>query len=293
MFTYPVGTLNPGISVDTDFKFTINTSLGTGDTFTWPTVNGQTYDFYWLPGDGSDERHVTAYDDADITHTYSSAFNGQISAYGKIGGWSFNNGGDKLKITSVDNWGDVGFDYLTSAFRGSTNLGSVANMTGTTTSVTNLLLTFATCPNLIISSKLFGDMANVLSLQYCFLNSGITVAPNLDNLTLLNSMYGAFHTTQISIPENYLVNQSNVTNYRETFYNLPSQVLPSVIFDLSNLSIVSSFDNFMNAVGAGNSSTGIVQDVWNYATSATSANTFLNQTSLTNYASIPNGWKGL
>ena len=70
-------------------------------------------------------------------------------------------------------------------------------------------------------------------------------------------------------------------------------VLPSVLFDLSSLSIVTTFNNFMNISSAGFSYTGTIQDIWNYALGATSSNTFRNQTALTNYASIPNGWKGL
>jgi hypothetical protein len=105
---------------------TINTDLGAGTTFTLPLPSGQTYDFWWNPGDGSPDLHVIAYNDANKIYDYGTSFNGQISIGtqpgDKCGGWSFNNGGDKLKVTSIDQWGDIGLDYTTGFFYGCSNI---------------------------------------------------------------------------------------------------------------------------------------------------------------------------
>jgi hypothetical protein len=68
--------------------------------------------------------------------------------------------------------------------------------------------------------------------------------------------------------------------------------LPTTLFDLSVLSAVTNFDFFMGVSQTSYSPTGTIQDIWNY-TSATSVDAFKNCTALTNYASIPNAWKGL
>ena len=339
------------------FVLSIDTSLGTGNTFTLPLPSGQTYDFWWNPGDGSADRHVTAYNDATATYDYGVDFSGQISiglnAGDKCGGWSFANGGDKLKVTSVDQWGDVGFDYLSGAFRGCTNLINLtSHITGAEnvsdfslmffgcTSFTELpeLLfsecinatkftqTFRACINLTtIPSNIFINCSQTLDISNIFHTCSylVTIPSNLfDPFVNVTDMSGLFpncirleniptdlfrYCTSVTsfastffqctslrvIPANLFYYNALVTNYSATFQACKNIVLPGSIFNQSNLSIVASFANFMSATSTSFSNTGTIQDIWNYATGATSTDAFLNQTALTNYASIPNAWKGL
>jgi len=293
MLTYPVGTLNPKTS-DALFRMSINTALGIGTTFALPLPSGRTYDFLWNPGDGSALRHVTAYNDATATYDYGTPFSGQISIKGKCGGWSFNNGGDKLKVVSVDQFGDVAIDYLIGGFFGCTNLFNCAPLTGFLG--TNLQLAFYNTPNLVITSDFFTGVGHSLAtMQYCFLNSGITVFPNMSTLTGLTSIYGIFTNclglNGATIPENYLLYNINVTNYREAFANIRNLILPSVMFNLLALTSTCDFSSFMTISNIAYSHTGIIQDVWNYSPSGAHVNAFLNQTALTNYAAIPADWK--
>ena len=103
-------------------------------TITLPLVNTRTEgalayncDVDW--GDGSAHSTVTAYNDAARAHTYAANGTYQVNITGTMEGWSFNNGGDKLKITKVINWGTAGvfngFKYLYSAFYGCINLTSL------------------------------------------------------------------------------------------------------------------------------------------------------------------------
>jgi hypothetical protein len=96
-----------------------------------------------------------------------------------------------------------------------------------------------------------------------------------------------------NLPNNLFFYNKLVTNYAFAVWLHQNIVLPPILFDLSVLNIVTSFNEFMNTAGSGFSATGTIQDVWNHALSATHSNTFKNQTALSNYASIPNNWKGL
>jgi hypothetical protein len=297
MFTYPIGLLN-NVSVDTSFKFSIDTSLGTGTTFALPLPIGSIYDLWWTPGDGAPSRHVTAYNDANATYDYGVAFSGQITITGKCGGFFFNNGGDKLKVKSVDNWGDVGFDRLDGAFYGCTNLISLpvgrGIVSSTVSTATNM---FRSTGFSSIPAGLFDEMPNITGANTIFFLSQITSIP--DELFRYNPLITTFSQTfgrcpnSITLGEDIFYYNALATGYALTFERCVNIVLPTRIFNLSNLSIVTNFSSFMQATSIANSGTGSIQDVWNYALSASSVNAFINQTGFTNYASIPNGWKGL
>lgn len=106
-------------SGDEPFVITISNSLGTGQTFTLPLVSGGTYDFTADWGDGTSSE-ITAYDDPDITHTYSGdAYT--ISMTGTLTAWAFNYSGDKDKLTGITSFGNVGLTDLGNGFYGCEN----------------------------------------------------------------------------------------------------------------------------------------------------------------------------
>jgi hypothetical protein len=72
--------------------------------------------------------------------------------------------------------------------------------------------------------------------------------------------------------------------------NCRNITLPNRIFNLSNLSIVTTFAYFMDVSSTTYSHTGTIQDIWNYTT-ATSTDAFDQCTAITNYADIPTAWK--
>ena len=114
--------------IDKLFKMTINTT----GSFTFPFHNTQTRaTVNW--GDGSSDL-ILAFNQSDLTHVYAAAGVYQISVEGQFGGCRFNNGGSKLELTSVDNWGTALLSNIASAFRGCTN------MTGTYTDSPNILV---------------------------------------------------------------------------------------------------------------------------------------------------------
>ena len=99
-----------------------------GRTITLPLVTGYNYDCVIDWGDGSAKSVVTAFDDVNRIHTYSVAGKYKVEITGTCEGWSFNNAGDKLKITNILYWGNPlkfnDFKYLTGGFYGCTALKS-------------------------------------------------------------------------------------------------------------------------------------------------------------------------
>jgi hypothetical protein len=106
----------------------------TARTITLPLVNTRTegalaYNCTVDWGDGSALSTVMGYNSANRVHTYASNGTYNVEIKGTCEGWSFNNGGDKLKIVAVVNWGSAGvfngFKYLALAFYGCANLTSL------------------------------------------------------------------------------------------------------------------------------------------------------------------------
>jgi hypothetical protein len=84
------------------FLLTINTALGDGlAEFTLPARNVGTYDAIIDWGDNSTST-ITAYNDVDLTHTYSSGGTYQISITGTFPAVYFNIACVKVKVTSID-----------------------------------------------------------------------------------------------------------------------------------------------------------------------------------------------
>lgn len=70
-------------------------------------------------GDGSSESTITAYNDADLAHTYSTAGVHELHISGQWGSFFFEGGGDCAKFGNILNWGDCSMsDDQDSAFEG-------------------------------------------------------------------------------------------------------------------------------------------------------------------------------
>ena len=131
------------------FVFTIdteNTSSGSSlnTQFMMPLVSSGSYNATVNWGDGSSDT-ITSYNQQEVTHTYSSAGQYEISIEGTLQGWQFNNAGDRLKMLDVKQWGVL--DLSTSAsFYGCTNLDASATDAPTisSTSFNNM---FRECTN--------------------------------------------------------------------------------------------------------------------------------------------------
>lgn len=109
------------------------TNVGTTDTFSIriPTSGGgYAYQVDWN-NDGDNDDGVGVDDEATfhtgaITHTFATAGVHTIRISGSFPQIRFNNGGDKLKLLSVDQWGSQPWRSSDAAFYGCTNLSVLA-----------------------------------------------------------------------------------------------------------------------------------------------------------------------
>ena len=146
----------------------LDTDSEAGRTVTLPLVNdGNTINFDIDWGDG-DTATVTAYNDSDRIHEYEETGTKTITIGGTnttISGWKFNDGGDKLKIRTITNWGTLNIS-TNAAFYGCTNLNVTATNAPTRSS-TDLSNTFNGCAAL---TSIGGDwdVSNVTSISDMF-----------------------------------------------------------------------------------------------------------------------------
>jgi surface protein len=256
------------------FVFTIdteNTSSGSSlnTQFMMPLVSGGSYNATVNWGDGSSDS-ITSYNQQEVTHTYSSAGQYEISIEGTLQGWQFNASGDKLKMLDVKQWGVLDLS-TNSAFRGCTNLDASAT-DAPTVSTTSFLNMFRGCTNF---NGAIGnwDISTVTNLNQCFYECSTFNQPinnwNVSNVTNfyrtfykaisfdqdLNSwdtsnvetMYQMFYDCSQFNGDIYSWDTTNVENMQQMLYNCD-------LFDQSlaawSIANVSNFTNFMqNATG--------------------------------------------
>ena len=90
-----------------------------------PLQSNGTYNFTASWGDGS-QSHITTSEDAAVVHTYSQEGNYTLALHGTIEGWRFNNGGDRLKLLSVTQWGSLKLGNDGAYFYGAENMQILA-----------------------------------------------------------------------------------------------------------------------------------------------------------------------
>jgi len=162
---------------------------GFGDadlTVTLPLVTGYLYDFTVDWGDGSAVSTVTAFDDADIDHSYAAPGDYTITILGVMEAWSFNCAGDTGKITSVTDLGNTRALSLKNAFDCSNNLTSFAG--GNTSKVTDMSYMFYYSDAITTLDVSSFDTSKVTNMEGMFFAVGV-----LTNLDLSN-----FDTSQVT-----------------------------------------------------------------------------------------------
>lgn len=113
-----------------------------------PLVSTGTYNFYVDWGDGTSST-ITAYNQAEVTHTYNALGVYRLMITGTLTKWSFNNSGDKLKLLRILNWGkSFQINGVTVAFYGCNNLVITALDAINLTSVTSMAGWFTSCTSL-------------------------------------------------------------------------------------------------------------------------------------------------
>ncbi len=169
------------------FKYTWRTTAS-NETCTLPLVSGMVQiNVDW--GDGTSD-YIDAFDSPLRIHEYAIAGDYQISINGVMEKFAFNNGGDRLKVVSVEQLGDPNYINLTGFMRG--------------------------CSNIVNAD--FGEdyMGNVTTMPFMMDGwSSITVPPDVSSWDVSNvtTMYFMMHGwSNITVPPDMsLWDVSNVT----------------------------------------------------------------------------------
>lgn len=152
-------------------EFFITTWQTTSDneSITIPTAGtGYNYIVDW--GDGTIEGGATG----DVTHTYTTSGDYTVRITGDFPRIFFNNSGDKNKIISIDQWGDIEWQNMAQAFNGCTNLKLRATDLPNLNEVTNAIRMFAKTSNFEDLGGMIGqwNTGNIDTMNAMFISSG-------------------------------------------------------------------------------------------------------------------------
>lgn len=202
-------------AVNNDMELLVRTYEGDagGKTFTLPLVSGQTYDFEY-EFDGVRGYHNTD-TDLTVTATVAGTYVLKILGGSVFASFRFANGGDKLKLIEVQNWGDMQWTTLQQSFDGCTNLEHTATDTPDWSQATSFLKAFryATFTNWPLA-----DTSSAINFQEAFFQ-----CPNLVEMPLLDT--------------------SNVTNFLNTWHTCSSMTVFPLLDTSSATSMLQALKN--------------------------------------------------
>lgn len=252
---------------ETRFIFTIETAGA--DTFTLPLRTGNAYNFIVDWGDGGSSE-ITAFDDPDITHSYTGAGTYTLAIDGTCEAWYFNNAGDALLLRTVENLGTVGWTSLLSAFYGCGNMTSFVCGNNDTSGVGVFYSMFRGCNTMSTLDISCFDTSSATRFDYMFYDC--------DDLTEIDVSH--FDASGVTTTDFMFRLCSSLT----TVPNLP----------ITSSTLLTNVRYMYGTIGAGMG--GTVTEYWN-ATNFPNISAFDNfatgDTGLDNYDDIPDSWKGL
>lgn len=250
-------------------------------TITLPLVNsgGAAYNCTVNWGDGTAST-ITAYNDANRSHTYASDGTYDVEIRGQCEGWSVNAYADKDKVVGVLFWGDrpafSGFKYLIGAFYAaqkfvSTGYGAIMPV-GTSLVDLGYFVSGSRVARQL-SSDMLRFCANVTNMGGFMSNCLYpgTIPPDFVRYcTSLTSVYDAFSNNQItSIPPDLLRYCPNLTNCGYAFSGNSQMTLNADCFYRNGeqatrfLGKTMNFQRCFYRSGAFTGVQGTAPDLWN------------------------------
>ena len=139
------------------------------ESITLPYLSSGTYSGTIDWGDGT----VVANSYVNRTHTYTTDGFYTVTILGDCVGWLFNNGGDKLKIYDIINWG-IGFKFNNTLlpngiFRGCANLNITAVDSLDLSNINYIVNLFRSCSNLQFNNSINDwDISSIERIEACF-----------------------------------------------------------------------------------------------------------------------------
>ena len=244
---------------------TDNTSVGSSNNnqIKLPLIATGTYNCIVEWGDGSSD-YITTWNQAETTHTYTVIGTYEVNIKGQCFGWQFNNAGDKLKLLTINRWGeDFRVGNVNSHFYGCTNLQIDTSDSLNTSDITDMYSMFYDCSSLNGDIK-FTDTSNVTNMAYmfrgCTVFNGNITSLNTSNVTTMAGMF--YSCVAFNKPVNNF-NTSKVESMYALFYNCTVFNQSVSNFDtakVTNMSYMfSDCNNFNQDVSGLN--TGLVTDM--------------------------------
>ncbi|WP_170309806.1 BspA family leucine-rich repeat surface protein, partial [Seonamhaeicola maritimus] len=198
---YIYDSVYPGCSAEQDFLLTITSTLDAFIT-TWKTdnpgtsnnnqitipTNGGGYNYTVDWGDGN----VTTGHTGDATHTYATPGTYTVKITGDFPSIFFNDGGDKEKILTIEQWGNNPWVSMNAAFYGCINLQGNFTDSPDLSNVSNMALMFwdASSFNHPIGNW---DVSNVTDMEFMFTNATAfnhdISTWNVSNVTNMEAMF--------------------------------------------------------------------------------------------------------
>jgi hypothetical protein len=212
--------LGQAVPADTDsFQMVVDTTkAGSDDThFILPLASGPTYDVTVDWGDGSTDDFNTS---GDKDHTYDSSGTYTVSVKVNTGALfiKFNDGGDKLKVMEISQWGTGEFYSFNSAFYGCANLTITATdeATANTGGVGQFNSMFAGCTSLTSFPLLDTSSATTMD-SMCYQCTALQTVAELDTSSV-TTMASIFESCE-ALEEIPAFDTSSVTSLYGAFYH--------------------------------------------------------------------------
>jgi len=205
--------------------FTFNIASD-GETLTIPCKNAGTFDAVLDWGDGSTSE-ITAYNDADLAHVYTTAGEYTVTVTGEFPNVYFNNVGDKAKLIDMEGDGSSTLTTFDHAWHGCSNLTSFPLLD--TGSATNFYAAWNICSNLTSFPLL--DTSSGTDFGYAW-NScrNLTSFPLLDTSSGTN--FDGAWASCFGLASFPLLDTSSGTNFGYAWYNCSGLTdFPAGFFD--------------------------------------------------------------
>lgn len=205
-------------------------------TVSIPTVSGYTYNGTIDYGDGTGELAFNSWDDSNFSHTYAVAGDYHVKISGLFEAISFEGVPEAEYLLSIDNLGEVGWENLSTAFSGCSNLEYCYG--GDTSNVITLGSMFYNCSSIHTIECSKWDVSNVVDMGglflYCSLLTELDVS-SWDTSNVIN-MFGLFYycAELVSID----VSNWDMSNVIHT-WNMFNSCLKLTTLDVSNFNMQS------------------------------------------------------
>jgi surface protein len=214
---------------------TSNAGVTNNDQILLPLESTGTYNFIVEWGDGNSD-NITAWDQAETTHTYAAPGTYTIRITGTIDGWRFNNGGDKDKIIDILQWGDLKLGNSSSNFFGCSNLTITATDVLDTNGKANWSNVFRNCSSLTtVPSINSWDMSTATNISSLFRSSAFNDDISGWDVSNVTNMATAFFVATSFDQPIGSWNTSSVTNMSEMFRGASSFNQSLSLWDTSSV----------------------------------------------------------